>query len=277
MYAYLHFPNNAPSLLFLDRETASINALIAKKQQLITLLRERRTALISHAVTKGLDTTVPMKNSGVAWLGEIPKHWYALPLKRFARIRYGLGQPPLEMKDGVPLIRATNVKSGCIMDEGMLYVDPKDVPQSRDATLSSGEIIVVRSGAYTGDSSIIPTKYNGSIAGYDMVVTVKNANNSFVAWQILTHEVRDLQFGFHKLRAAQPHLNAEELGETLLVFPPLSEQQAIVAYLDKETTRIDALIARIEDGIKKLQEYSIALISAAVTGKIDVRNSAKTT
>src|SRR6266550_6178370 len=105
---------------FLDRETARINALIAKKERLIELLQEKRAALISHAVTKGLDTTVPMKDSGVEWLGEIPEHWEVLHLKRIAKIRYGLGQPPAQLDEGTPFIRATNMKSGVIVDEGML-------------------------------------------------------------------------------------------------------------------------------------------------------------
>jgi type I restriction enzyme S subunit len=257
---------------FLDRETAKIDALIAKKERLIELLQEKRTAIISHAVTKGLDPTMPMRDSGVDWLGEVPAHWRVMLLKRVASVRYGLGQPPPEIPDGTPLIRATNVKSGSICEEGMLYVNPENVPESRDAILSPGEIIVVRSGAYTGDSAIIPPEYSGAIAGYDMVLTLKKGFSSFFAWQILSAEVRELQFGFCRMRAAQPHLNAEELRETIVVIPPFPEQQAIASYLDRETTKIDALIAKIREGIEKLKEYRTALISAAVTGKIDVRN-----
>ncbi len=256
---------------FLDHETTRINALIAKKERLIELLQEKRAALISLAVTKGLDPTVRMKDSGVEWLGEIPEHWEVLHLKRIAKIRYGLGQPPAQLDEGTPFIRATNVKSGVIVDEGMLYVDCSDIPQSRDAVLSSGEIIVVRSGAYTGDSAIVPKKFQGTIAGYDMVVAVTIGYSPFIAWQLLSSEVRELQFNFHSQRAAQPHLNAEELGDTLFSVPPSTEQHAIANYLDRETAKSDALVSRIREGIEKLREYSAALISAAVTGKIDVR------
>ncbi len=256
---------------FLDRETAKINTLIAKKERLIKLLQEKRSALISHAVTRGLDPTVPMKDSGVEWLGKIPAHWQILPLKRIAKIRYGLGQPPAEMDEGIPFVRATNVKSGMIATEGMLYVDPTDIPPGRDAILSEGEIIVVRSGAYTGDSAIIPKEYERAVAGYDMVVTATRGHSSYIAWQLLTREVRDLQFSFYSLRAAQPHLNAEDLSGTLILVPSFTEQLAIATYLDYETAKIDALISRIHEAIEKLKEYSTALISAAVTGKIDVR------
>jgi len=264
-------PEQLAITAFLDHETARINALIAKKERLIELLQEKRVALMSHAVSKGLDFTEPMKDSGVEWLGVIPAHWDVLLLKRVARIRYGLGQPPAELDEGKPFVRATNVKNGTVASEGMLYIDPTDISPGKNAVLLEGEIIVVRSGAYTGDSAIIPKEFEGAIAGYDMVVTITKGYSPFIAWQLLSKEVRDLQFGFYNLRAAQPHLNAEELGGTIIVVPPLSEQHCIASYLDSETAKIDALISRIRDGIEKLREYSTALISAAVTGKIDVR------
>src|SRR5207244_3054878 len=105
---------------FLDRETGKIDALMKKKERLIELLREKRTALISHAVTQGLNPTAPKKDSGIPWLGHIPKHWEVSLLKRFARVRYGLGQPPPELFEGPPLIRATNIDSGKITEVNML-------------------------------------------------------------------------------------------------------------------------------------------------------------
>ncbi len=256
---------------FLDRETARIDAMVARKERLIALLQEKRAALISHAVTKGLNPAAPIKDSRVAWLGQIPAHWQVGLLKRYAKIRYGLGQPPPELLDGPPLIRATNIKSGKILEADMLRVDPAQVPESRDAILSAGEIIVVRSGAYTGDSAIIPPQYHEAISGYDMVVTVKEGFSLYFAWQLLSPEVRQLQFGFCCLRAAQPHLNAEELQATIVAVPPLNEQRAIANFLDRETAKLDALMSKIRTGIERLREYRTALVSAAVTGKIDVR------
>jgi type I restriction enzyme S subunit len=229
---------------------------------------------MTNEATRGRWKPYPAyKPSGVEWLGEIPSRWETLLLKRTANIRYGLGQPPPEMIEGAPLIRATNIKSGHIFDEGMIYVDPAEVPARRNAVLSEGEIIVVRSGAYTGDSAIIPAKYSGAISGYDLVVTIREGYSPFFAWQFLCPAVRDLQFIPSSLRAAQPHLNAEELAETVVIVPPIPGQQAIAVYLDRETAKLDALIARVRQGIEKLREYRAALISAAVTGKIDVRGS----
>ena len=209
------------------------------------------------------------KDSGVEWLGEVPAHWDIFPLKRLAKIRYGLGQPPAQLEDGTPFVRATNVKSGIIVDEGMLYVDFKDIPPDRDAVLSPGEIIVVRSGAYTGDSAIVPKKFQGAIAGYDMVVTITKGYSPFFAWQLLSREVLGLQFNFFNLRAAQSHLNSEDLGNTLFLVPSLPEQRAIATHLDNETAKIDALIAKKERLVELLQEKRAALISHAVTKGLD--------
>ncbi|HEJ1330775.1 hypothetical protein ACM760_28915, partial [Pseudomonas aeruginosa] len=149
----------------LDRETARIDALVAKKTRFIELLREKRQALITHAVTKGLDPNVKMKDSGVEWLGEVPEHWSIRSFKHLAGIRYGIGEPPAYKPEGTPLIRATNVDAGCISSDGLVYVDPADIPDKRIVWLTPGDIIVVRSGAYTGDSAIIREHHCPAIAG----------------------------------------------------------------------------------------------------------------
>jgi type I restriction enzyme S subunit len=256
---------------FLDRKTARIDALVVKKERLIELLQEQRAALITRAVTKGLDPNVPVKDSGVEWLGEIPAHWQMLSLKRVTSIRYGLGEPPQLLADGLPLVRATNVTKGRIVDRDMQFVDPKDVPWNRDPALQTGEIIVVRSGAYTGDSAIIPESHDGAIAGYDMVVRVRRGQPKFLAWALLSQYVLEAQIELESMRAAQPHLNSEELGAVAILLPPDLEQHAIAAFLDLETERIDALVAKVREASGRLKELRTALISAAVTGKIDVR------
>ncbi len=272
--AFPPLPEQQAIVAFLDRETARIDALVAKKERLIELLQEKRTALITRAVTKGIDPDAPMKDPGVEWLGEIPAHWEVKRLKTIAEIRYGLGQPPKESPDGLPLIRATNISHGHITDEDMLYVDPADIPAGRRAILSAKEIIVVRSGAYTADSAIIPKKYEGAISGYDMVVTVREANPEFIAAVLLCPYVRNAQLVVASIRSAQPHLNAEELGEALLLLPTIAEQCNIAAFLDKETARLDYLIAKVREAIKRLRELRSALISAAAAGRIDVREDA---
>ena len=135
---------------YLDRADERIRRAISAKERLIELMTEQRQAVIHRAVTRGLDPNVRLKDSGVEWLGDVPSHWEVRRLKSVGSIRYGLGQPPREAHNGLPLIRATNVQRGRIIDKDMLYVDPEDVPKGRAAFLRTGEIIVVRSGAYTG-------------------------------------------------------------------------------------------------------------------------------
>ncbi len=260
---------------YLDYTDRCIRRYVSSRERLIELLEEYRQAVIHHAVTRGLDPDVRLKPSGVAWLGDMPAHWETTKrLKTIGRIRYGLGQPPRELADGLPLIRATNVDHGRIIDKNLLYIDPLDVPSGRDAILREKEIIVVRSGAYTGDSAIVPKAYDGAITGYDMVVSVTGAQPEFVAMALLCKYVRDDQLIVASTRSAQPHLNAEELGTAILLVPPLHEQAAIVAYLDKATADIDADIDRARREIELLGEYRTRLIADVVTGKVDVREAA---
>jgi len=260
---------------FLDRKTAELDAVLRLKERQLGLLAEKRQALISQAVTRGLDPTAPLKPSGIPWLGDVPGHWEVVPLKYLAKIKYGLGQPPSAMDDGLPLLRATNVERGKINPKGLMFIDPNDVPYDRDPVLRTNDIIVVRSGAYTGDSAIVTAEYEGAIAGYDMVVRAKTANPFFLAYGLLSTPILNNQIDLLRMRAAQPHLNAEELGECLFFIPPMPEQAGIVAYLDRETARMDGIAQAIRAQIGKVREYRQALISAAVTGKIDVRGQEK--
>jgi len=217
------------------------------------------------------------RDSGVEWLREIPAHWGVVRLKAIASIRYGLGQPPRESKHGLPLIRATNIDNGRIVQTGLIHVDPCDVPVSRKPFLERSEIIVVRSGAYTADSAIVREPYVGAVAGYDMVVSVVGADPEFIAIALLSKYVRHDQLIVASTRSAQPHLNAEELGSAVLALPLRSEQAAIADFLDREVGRINDLSERIKAAIDRLQEYRTALIAAAVTGKIDVRDEVSVT
>lgn len=263
---------------YLDDQTQMIDRLIANKKAQADKLKELRQIEINHAVTKGLNpnaeipasSEAEMKDSGIEWLGKIPKHWEVKRLKNVADIKYGLGQPPEEKEDGLPLIRATNVERGKINPKDLLYVDPNDVPYDRDPVLLENDIVVVRSGAYTADSAIIPKEFEGAITGYDMVIRVKKHNPNFVAFCLLSNYVLINQLHLLRLRAAQPHLNKEELGITILLVPPIEEQIEIANYLQQRTTAIDQLIKNIEAQTEKLQELRKIKIYEAVTGKINV-------
>ena len=268
------FPEQNAIVQYLEYVDERISRYINTKHRLINLLEEQRQAVIQRAVTQGLDPNIRLKPSGVEWLGDVPTHWECRRLKTIGRIRYGLGQPPRELSGGLPLIRATNVDHGHIIEKDLVYVDPSAVPEGRDAILREKEIIVVRSGAYTADSAIIPKAFEGAVTGYDMVVTITKAMPEFVAMALLCVYVRHDQLIVESTRSAQPHLNAEELGTSLLLLPPIEEQSAIVEYLDKIIADIDTAIGRARHEIELLKEYRTRLIADVVTGKLDVREVA---
>ncbi|MDP2890481.1 MAG: restriction endonuclease subunit S [Bacteroidota bacterium] len=209
------------------------------------------------------------KPSEIDLLDEIPKDWKVSRLKALGDIRYGLGQPPKQMENGLPIIRATNVSCGKITTKDMLFVDPNDLPYNRKPILKTNEIIVVRSGAYTGDSAIIPEEYAGSVTGYDMVFTPKYINPKFIAFSILSNYIFKDQLVISSLRAAQPHLNKEELGNTLVSIPPVPEQIAIATYLDSKTSAIDRKVSLLEQKITHYQQLRKSLINETVCRGLD--------
>ncbi len=255
---------------FLNRKTFEIDQAIAIKEQQITLLNERKQIVIQKAVTQGLNPNIAMKDSGLNSVGNIPQDWHIIKFKYLAKVRYGLGQPPKQLDNGLKIIRATNVERGKIVEKGMLYVDPNDIPWDRNPTLNKGEIIVVRSGAYTGDSAIVTEEYAGCIAGYDMVATPFNCYPKFLSTVLLSHYILYEQIYLLRMRSAQPHLNAEELNELQVIVPPMNQQKLIAIYVEKVEAEIHEAISLIRQQLEKLKEYKTTLINDAVTGKIKV-------
>jgi len=248
--------------VFLDRETARIDALVAKKERLIALLQEQRTALITRAVTKGLDPTVPMKDSGVEWLGEIPAHW---EVKRITELMAVVNGFPFDSEhfvrgDGVPLVRIRD-----------LYGTETEVnytgPIVEDAWIETGDLIV----GMDGDFNV--ARWRGSRALLNQRMCCLRArsgtNPGFVAYLLPMplKVINELTYS-----TTVKHLSSNDVRKVRLGFPPEPEQRAIAAFLDRETARIDALVAKVREAIERLKELRTALISAAVTGKIDVRD-----
>lgn len=175
------------------------------------------------------------------------------PLKRVARIRYGLGQPPPLSEDGVAILRATNIQHGKITEANMLRAALEDLPLDRAPLLTEDEILVVRSGACTGDSARVTGKWSGSAPGYDLRVAPHSIESRFLAYSLLSTVALD-QMTLASTRAAQPHLNAEELGEVLFWTPPVDEQRRIVDFLDAELGKINALVSKKQRFLSLLEE-----------------------
>jgi type I restriction enzyme S subunit len=244
---------------FLDRETARIDALVAKKERLIELLQEKRTALITRAVTKGLDPNVTMKDSGVEWLGEIPAHWEV----RAVWTLFALGR-------------------GRVISHEKIHEDPGLFPVYSSQTENDG--VMGYLATYDFDGDYLTWTTDGARAG-----TVFSRSGKFnctnVCGTLLSRRAdqADLAFVRDALNIAtawfvrhdiNPKLMNNVMGRIRIQVPPEPEQRAIATFLDRETVRIDALVAKVRDAIERLKELRTALISAAVTGKIDVREEA---
>lgn len=255
-----------------EGKTSQINKFIRNKRRLIELLKEQKQNIINQAVTRGLDPNVKLKPSDVEWIEDIPEHWKIRRLKTLVSIRYGLGTPPKELLGGVPMIRATNIERGKISEKGLIFIDPEDLPTGKNAFLDKDEIIVVRSGAYAADSAIITEEHVDAVAGYDMVVTVNFASPAFIAVSLLSKYVLRDQLFLARSRAAQPHLNAEDLGSTLIALPPCDEQVEIAQHINNMDKEINNTISKTNREIDLIREYHTRLISDVVTGQVDVRH-----
>jgi type I restriction enzyme S subunit len=258
---------------FLDHETAKIDALVEEQRRLIELLKEKRQAVISQAVTKGLDPGVPMKDSGVEWLGKVPAHWEIGGLTRFIGpvVDYR-GRTPTKVDEGVFLVTARNIRNGKIdYTASEEYVDA----QSAESLLDRGrpEIgdLLFTMEAPLGQVALIDRV---DIALAQRVVKFRGRpgvlqSNFLLYWFMGDHcqaRLTTLATGSTALG-----IKASKLGMIECLVPPLDEQAAIVRYVEREFEALDALIEQAQEASSLLVERRSALISAAVTGKIDVR------
>ncbi|WP_180073382.1 MULTISPECIES: restriction endonuclease subunit S [unclassified Acinetobacter] len=263
---------------FLDHETAKIDHLIEKQQQLIELLKEKRQAVISHAVTKGLDPNVPMKDSGVEWLGEVPEHWGFWKFAHIAPIiTCGVASTPTYVEEdvGMPFLSAQNIKNNKLSLHKFNYI-----PHSLHEQLTKyrkpelGDILVTRVGAGIGEACIVDIDLEFSIYVSLTHIRVNSniANNKFVMYFFGTDYCKFLNYEGTVTGGGVGNLNVNNVVKYKIALPSLQEQQKIVEYIDHYVTKQDELILKAESAISLMQERRTALISAAVTGKIDVRN-----
>lgn len=264
---------------FLDRETAKINALIAKKERLVELLQEKRAALISQAVTKGLDPTAPMKDSGIEWLGEIPAHWEVKRVRDLTELlQTGPFGSQLHSSDytpnGIPVINPSHLRNGRIYPDGDCAVNEETRSRLVRHELQEGDIIFARRGEM-GRCALVTEIEKGWLCGTGSLLIrprINMASPLYLNMVLSTSGVKDWLL-LESVGSTMDNLNTSILSRIPVPTPPLTEQNAITEHIDRELSKIDALISRIREGIEKLKEYSTALISAAVTGKIDVRGN----
>ncbi len=263
---------------FLDRETAKIDALVTEQRRLIDLLKEKRRAVISHAVTKGLNPHAPMKPSGVTWLGDVPEHWRVLRLKRVSpRISGRLVYQPAQyfVAEGVPFLMGNNVSERGINWEDVKFVPEEVNKQFSQHALREGDVITVRVGA-PGLTCVVPKEADGLNCGSLMIIRRSASFDSQWLSGVMNSFIVRSQIDLVQYGAAQEQINITDAVDFLIPTPPLVEQSAIATFLHDETAQFDALSGEAQRGIDLLRERRTALISAAVTGKIDVRGLVET-
>jgi type I restriction enzyme, S subunit len=272
---------------FLDRETGRVDRLVAKKRELIERLKEKRTALISRTVTRGLPPAAaraaglpanpPLKPSGLDWLGDIPAHWKVKSLTRVTfSIRNGTSVTQLEdaSESAVPVTRIESISGGRINFDKVGQVEW--TPSLERYRLKKGDILLshINSLSMVGNCAIFDSDrplYSGmNLLRIEPEPTV----HAPWLWRVLSSDgIRKEISARAKPAINQASVTTTQIKALQLPVPPLPEQAAIAAYLDEETAKLDALVGKVEEAVERLQEYRTALITAAVTGKIDVRQT----
>ena len=263
---------------FLDRETAKIDALVAEQEQLITLLKEKRQAVISHAVTKGLDPSVPMKDSGVEWLGEVPEHWSAVRLKFLASdIKAGPFGSALTKdmyaSSGYRVYGQEQVIPGDF-SIGDYYIDEATFAQLAQYATQEGDVLISCVGTF-GKIAVVPESAEPGIINPRLIRlrVVDEVSPNYLA-EVLRSTVTFEQFSVLSRGGTMDVINIGTLSDIWVAVPPYSEQQTILGELQKLMREFDALVDEAVLSIELLRERRSALISAAVTGQIDVRGLA---
>jgi type I restriction enzyme, S subunit len=256
---------------FLDRKTAAIDTLIAKKQRLIQLLEEKRTALINQAVTKGLNPIAPMKDSGIPWIGEIPEHWEVVHLKRaIASSDYGISNQ-LEPIGKYPVLRMGNLQNGGVVMDSVKYVDDVDPL----LILKSNDILFNRTNSLDLVGKVALFREDPDVEVTFASYLVRFRSNALAMPDYLVlflgrQDVQKIARAMALPAIGQVNLNPNRYGYLQICLPPCSEQIEIIAWLREKMIKIQELINKNNNQIEKLQEYRRSLITAAVTGKLAI-------
>ena len=265
---------------FLDRETAKIDALLKKKESLVELLQEKRTALITPAVTRGLNANVSMKDSGVEWLAEVPAHWEVRPLKSMSDLQTGLTLGKRYEGEAVttrPYLRVANVQDGYLALDDISEVEVS-VRDAARFELRMGDVLVTEGGdfdklgrGHVWEEQIAQCLHQNHIFAVRPRRTALTPH--FLALVMSSGYGRAYFTATSKQSTNLASTNATKLRNLPVALPGLAEQVEIVLWASHESVRIDGLVAKIEKATDHLKELRTALISAAVTGKIDVREA----
>lgn len=260
---------------FLDHETAKIDTLITKQEKLIELLKEKRQAVISHAVTKGLNPDAPMKDSGVEWLGEVPEHWSLCSIKYLCReITDGAHISP-DLKEGVHhFVSIKDIKNGEInFDDSLLTSEESYHYLVKTGCMPfEGDILFSKDGTI-GQTAITPANKDFVVASSLIIIrpNFEKVSSEYLDLMLQSSLVKEQVESFVK-GAALRRLSIQNLLKVFGLRPPLNEQKKIAEYVNLQLSKFSTLEDKAQKQVQLLQERKTALISAAVTGKIDVRD-----
>ena len=262
---------------FLQRETTRIDTLVAKKQRLLELLQERRSALITRAVTKGLDPKVPVKDSGVKWLGKMPAHWKVRRLKTFADVQLSnVDKKSVENEEPIRLCNYVDVYYNERITSDLDFMHATATPdQIRRFSLRRGDVLITKDSESWTDIAVpalVAEDLPGVLAGYHLahIRPGPECDGAFLAYAFAAAGLQD-QFHVGANGITRFGLSGGVIRTSVFPLPPMHEQHMIAEYLERETGNVDVIVARIRVAIEQLREFRATLISAAVTGQIDVR------
>jgi type I restriction enzyme S subunit len=262
---------------FLDRETAKIDGLVAEQRRLMELLKEKRQAVISHAVTKGLNPDAPMKPSGIEWLGDVPEHWEIQKLKHQCRkITDGEHISPKTLDEGVPLLSAKDVRDRTLTYDVEKFVTPEDAEKfRRRCDPDEGDLLIVSRGATIGRIGFVEESHLFCLMGSVILLKLKPTCVPLFMYFLLNDFRVQTEFTLTSDSSAQQAIYLVDVCDLEMAVPPKEEQVAIAEALENQSHELSSLVAEAQRAVDLLQERRTALISAAVTGQIDVRQLAE--
>lgn len=268
-------PEQTAIARYLDQKITEIDQLIAQKERLIALWEEEKTALISQAVTRGLDAGAKMKDSGVAWLGEVPEHWEVVKFNHYVKLRHGYQFRDFDfVEKGIKIIKITQLLSNGILEtENVSYIDQERLSEFNDILIGSGDILMALTGGTIGKivrakEIIEPLLQNYRVGNF--FPANKKLTKDFLFF-ILSSDVIIKQIFYEIRETGQPNIGKEDFNRMYFAFPQeVSEQTAIVRHIETQTARIQTQMDQTRKLIELLKEYRATLISEVVTGKVKI-------
>jgi type I restriction enzyme S subunit len=263
---------------YLDQKTTQIDDLIVKKERLIQLLEEERTAIINQAVTKGLDPSVPMKDSGIEWLGEIPEHWEEARIKNVVKIIGRIGfrgyttEDLVEKGEGAISLSPSNIKNHILNIEDCTYLSWEKYHESPEIKIFENDIILVKTGSTIGKTAIIPHSTPEMTLNPQLVVFKDIRLNPMFMYYMMISNYFQGYFSVYTAGGSTPAISQEKINNFQITFPSSEEQTQISNFIGEKEFGLKEVISKTRQEIELLKEYKTALISEVVTGKVDVRN-----